>query len=224
MSGGDALRGFLGKWHARWPEWAIGVAFVPEARRDAVAAWLALRDELAEAAWGGGDARPGEAKLAWWGEELRGWAKGARRHPLGFALQPLPADWKGLAANLPALAASRGAGSVEAAAAAAMPFAAGAESVARQLFDAGGADAAQAEALSLLGERLLREAGAQSDADVAAAACDLLATWPRAAAGARPLRVHRAFVQRRLRRLAANKTPTAGRIASLFDAWNAARG
>src|SRR3546814_14584469 len=47
------------------------------------------------------------AKLAWWNEELQGWAKGARRHPLGAVLQPLSAPWTPLAASLLSLQASR---------------------------------------------------------------------------------------------------------------------
>ena len=225
MSGQDALRGFLDKWQARWPEWTVGVAFVPEPQREAVAAWLALRDELADAAWGGEDARPGEAKLAWWAEELRGWAKGARRHPLGAALQKQPADWQALGEALPALAASRGAGAVDAAIAAVTPFVVAAGAISRSLFDAsGGAADAQLEAVSLLAERLCREAGSEAGADVAAAAAGLLAAWPASREGARPMRVHRAFVRRRLQRLAAGQPPVPGRFASLFAAWGAARG
>ena len=107
MSDHDALQGFLGKWRARWPDWAVADAFVPADQRERVWAWLALRDELAEAAWGGEDPRPGDAKLGWWADELDGWSRGARRHPLGLALQKVPAPWPGLAACLPALRASR---------------------------------------------------------------------------------------------------------------------
>src|SRR3546814_9378253 len=45
--------------------------------------------------------------LAWWNEELQGWAIGARRHPLGAVLQPLSAPWTPLAASLLSLQASR---------------------------------------------------------------------------------------------------------------------
>ena len=50
MSGQDALRGFLDKWQARWPEWAAAATFVPASQRDVLSAWLALRDELASVA------------------------------------------------------------------------------------------------------------------------------------------------------------------------------
>ena len=47
-------------------------------------------------------AGPGQARLV--AEELRGWAKGARRHPLGAVLQKQPVDWSAIADALPALA------------------------------------------------------------------------------------------------------------------------
>lgn len=99
---------FTGKWRAYWPEWRIGTAFVPAIQRDAAAAWFALLQECTTAAWAGDDATPGLAKLAWWNEELLGWAKGASRHPLAVTLQRLPADWAGLASSLRGLQATRG--------------------------------------------------------------------------------------------------------------------
>lgn len=70
---------------------------MPAPQRDVAVAWLALMQEFGDAAWGGSDPAPGLAKLAWWQEELRGWAKGARRHPLGEVLQPQAAPWGALA-------------------------------------------------------------------------------------------------------------------------------
>lgn len=98
---------FIDKWRARWPEWAVAQVFVLPARRDTWMAWAALQQELGDAAWGGSDARPGEAKLGWWQEELLGWSRGLRRHPLGALLQARAADWRGLADALPALRDSR---------------------------------------------------------------------------------------------------------------------
>src|SRR3546814_468826 len=98
---------FTAKWRTRWPEWSIGVVFLPDAQRETAFAWFALVQELTDAAWSGADATPGQAKLAWWNEELQGWAKGARRHPLGAVLQPLSAPWTPLAASLLSLQASR---------------------------------------------------------------------------------------------------------------------
>ena len=224
MSGQDALRGFLDKWQARWPEWGAATAFVPAAQHDALFAWLALRDELADAAWGGDDARPGEAKLAWWAEEMRGWSNGARRHPLGWALQARTVPWAELAHELPSLSAARGVGSATAAQAALEPFATRAEVAAQALFEgAGDGGNPAAEALSLLAERLVREAPEAAGVDVAEAAAALLAAWPRGRGGARPMRIHRAFVHRRLQRLASGQAGEPGRFRSLFDAWNAAR-
>jgi len=107
MSDSDALESFTDKWRARWPEWTVAEVFVPHAQRATALAWAALLQELTDAAWGGSDARPGEAKLGWWAEELQGWSQGRRRHPLGGTLQRLPAPWAQLAAALPSLRDSR---------------------------------------------------------------------------------------------------------------------
>lgn len=103
MNDRGAFDAFAAKWRARWPEWGVAEVFVPPARREAAVAWFALLDELTDAAWTGDDAAPGLAKLAWWQDELRGWAKGARRHPLGAVLQPRAAPWQALADALPVL-------------------------------------------------------------------------------------------------------------------------
>jgi hypothetical protein len=98
---------FIDKWLTRWPEWAVAQVFVPQAQRRVLLAWAALQQELTDAAWGGQDARPGEAKLGWWQEELQGWSRGLRRHPLGAVLQGQAGDWLVLANVLPALRESR---------------------------------------------------------------------------------------------------------------------
>ncbi|MBB1060569.1 phytoene/squalene synthase family protein [Marilutibacter spongiae] len=102
-----ALESFVAKWRERWPEWNVMEVFVPAAQRPLALAWAALLQELTDAAWRGEDARPGEAKLAWWQEELQGWSLGRRRHPLGLALQKQPAPWDALATALPGLVGSR---------------------------------------------------------------------------------------------------------------------
>lgn len=102
-----ALEAFLDKWRARWPEWVIAEVFVPAALRGRALAWAALLQELGDAAWAGEDPRPGLAKLGWWQEELRGWTRGVRRHPLGTVLQRVPAPWDALAAALDSLPATR---------------------------------------------------------------------------------------------------------------------
>lgn len=107
MSEQEALESFLDKWRARWPEWGVAQVFVPAGERSRVLAWSSLLQELTDAAWGGTDRRPGEAKLGWWMEELQGWTRGARRHPLGQVLQRQAAPWSAMTAALPGLAASR---------------------------------------------------------------------------------------------------------------------
>jgi hypothetical protein len=106
-AGDDSLASFQRKWLERWPEWPLAEVFVAPGQREIMLAWAALQQELLDAAWGGSDARPGEAKLAWWSEELHGWSQGRRRHPLGRVLQGRPAPWGALAAGLPALRQSR---------------------------------------------------------------------------------------------------------------------
>ncbi|CAN5664133.1 phytoene synthase [soil metagenome] len=101
------LDSFTAKWRARWPEWALAKAFVPVAQRELVTAWFALLQELTDAAWGGSDPAPGLAKLAWWQQELAGWARGGYRHPLGAVLQARLLPWADLAHSLPSLQASR---------------------------------------------------------------------------------------------------------------------
>ena len=73
MSDPQALAAFLDKWRERWPEWSVAEVFIPAHDREMAVAWFALLQELTDAAWGGSDPRPGEAKLGWWAEELLGW-------------------------------------------------------------------------------------------------------------------------------------------------------
>jgi hypothetical protein len=224
----DALEGFIAKWRNEWPEWAVAEAFVPPAQRIRAQAWFALRDELAEAAWGGEDPRPGDAKLGWWAEELDGWTRGVRRHPLGLVLQKAQAPWDSLAACLPALRASRERpASVEAALFELEPYAEAVAGVAQQLFDARSPAPAQNVVVSLLGERVLRHpdtATPLGDLDVRGWARVLLARWPQPAAGTRPGRVHGALVRERLRRYAARREGPVPRLRVLVAAWRAARG
>lgn len=121
---------FVEKWRARWPEWAIARVFVPAGQRELAEAWFALLQEWTDAA-ATAEPAPGLAKLAWWQEELRGWAKGARRHPLGAALQKTALDWNALADALPALARREEWGNGEALA----PFARALSAAEQRLFD-----------------------------------------------------------------------------------------
>jgi len=130
----EALDAALEKWRANWPEWAIAELFVPHPLRGTAVAWFALLDEFARAAWGGSDPAPGLAKLAWWQEELRGWAKGARRHPLGMALQVHAVDWNRLADALSLLRDRDALVGEGTAVASTLPFAGVAASVESELF------------------------------------------------------------------------------------------
>lgn len=94
---------FVDKFRGRWPEWVIARVFVAAGQRDTAEHWFALLQEWTDAA-ATAEPAPGLAKLAWWQEELRGWAKGARRHPLGAVLQKQPVDWTAIADAMPALA------------------------------------------------------------------------------------------------------------------------
>src|SRR5690606_31719469 len=98
------------KWRGRWPEWAIAEVFLQAPWRTSAQAWFTLLQALGDAAWGGDDPRPGEAKLGWWAEELQGWARGARRHPLGRLLAPRAASWPAWFARRRGLGAAAGGG------------------------------------------------------------------------------------------------------------------
>lgn len=226
MSEREALQASLDKWRARWPEWAMAEVFVPAPQRERAQAWFALREELAEAAWGGQDPRPGEAKLGWWAEELAGWARGARRHPLGLVLQPIPAGWERLAAGLPALRATRDIEEPGRALAALAPWAEAVAGVAPQLFAADAQPPVANVAASLLGERLMRQAAAVPEAAAALReqARALLAGWPPPTAGTRPGRMHAALLRGRLLRMSRGAPPQLPRLAALGTAWRAARG
>ena len=228
MSDREALQGFTDKWLAQWPEWSVAEVFVPVERRELARAWHSLRNELTEAAWGGDDPRPGDAKLGWWAEELDGWSRGARRHPLGLALQPTAAPWGNLAACLPALRASRERPlDLEAALFSLEPYAEALAGIAQQLFDAQTPAPSRSVVVSLLAERLLRHpdhATPLGDVDARGWAGKLLQQWPPPGQGTCPGRIHAAMVRGRLQRFAAGKPPVLPRLSALARAWRAARG
>ena len=228
----EALDNFIGKWRARWPEWAVAEVFLPPAQRDLARAWATLQQELTDAAWGGSDPTPGEAKLAWWQEELAGWRcntfpSGWRRAPL-----PQPAPWVGLAATLPSLAASRDRpGTTEDAFASVRPFARAAAAVDAALAGSPAGDAhGELVAATLLQWRLAQgEAGiplailaraGESDAGPLWAA-ELRRNWPGHRAPGRPRRLWAALARARLE--ADPAKPPAG-WRTLLTAWRAARG
>lgn len=220
----DGAASFVDKWRARWPEWSVAMAFVAKDRQPLAEAWFTLLQELTDAAWGGGDPTPGLAKLAWWQEELGGWAKGARRHPLGALLQPQPAPWLQLGRALPDLRALRGGDGVDdivgpgAATVGADPGQAFALAVAEceaVLFGGRKPDAAAVAAIlhSLLGERALMRGEAIASID----AVDQSPARSRPASRARG--VQAALVAARLARPGAALPP----LRVLFTAWRGAR-
>lgn len=215
----DGADTFIAKWRARWPEWELAMVFVPAAQRPLAEAWFSLLQELADAAWAGADPTPGLAKLAWWQEELGGWSKGARRHPLGVVLQPQAAPWQTLGRALPDLRALRGDGDapVLAAASGAVPGEAYAAAVAAceaVLF--GGRDDAGARAAvlhDLRGERRLLQAEPIAAIDAADRVDG------RARPGCRPRGIAAALVEARQRRPARAVAP----LRALLAAWRGAR-
>lgn len=210
---------FLAKWRRRWPEWRIGMAFVAPSEQARVEAWFALLDEFADAAWGGADPTPGLAKLAWWQEELQGWAKGARRHPLATTLQRLDAPWQTLALALRVLPATRESGQASDTALQLRDLARAIAACESRLFGvpaaAGDADA------GLVAPLLAARACLHGDRDQAVA---LLAAWPANTAGPRPRRIANAMLAGRLRSLARSGQARPARgPAALWASWRAAR-
>lgn len=239
MTDPQAQASFAEKWRARWPEWAIAEVFVPQAQRDTAEAWFALRQELTDAAWGGSDPRPGEAKLAWWAEELHGWTQGRRRHPLGAVLQRQSAPWQLLAACLPALRASRERQTdTEQAIADLEPFAEAVAGIAATLFASEGPAPYASVVVGLLAERVLqagedavplhlraRLGDAVPDVAVRHWANELLQRWPAPQDGSRPGRIQASLVRARLQRFVSGSAADAPlpRWNTLFTAWRAAR-
>lgn len=227
MSDQAALEAFLGKWRARWPEWRVAEVFVPVQTRAATLAWLALRQELADAAWAGADPRPGAAKLAWWSDELRGWVNGRRRHPLGLALQRIAAPWNDVAEALPALEAARelpmtvGEGTARWQATVA-PFALAAARVSATIDGMAGNDGDSAAIEASLGA--VRALAGEGSAEAEAARARLRAPSSRHA-GARADRIFAAIARLRLQALAAGGTgrAPAGHWRVLWAAWRAGR-
>lgn len=227
MSEVAPLDDFVAKWQARWPEWSVAEPFVLPAHRSLAKAWFTFRDELLDAAWSGADARPGEAKLGWWAEELDGWSQGARRHPLGAALQKVPAPWSNLAACLPALRASRERPhDLQNAMFALEPYAEALAGIAQHLFAATSPAPGRNVVISLLAERLLRFPDTSTplgDVDTRRWARGLVEQWPPPGDGTRPGRIHAAIVRARLERYALGRAPRVPRLPALLVAWRAAR-
>lgn len=220
----DDLDDFLGKWRGRWPEWRIAQVFVPETQRSLVEAWFALLQEWTDAAWAGDDPTPGAAKLGWWQDELRGWSKGLRRHPLGRVLQKQPAPWAALAEVMPALGAVREPLRAWApphdARAALKPLADAVAACEAVLF---ASPAGQGDAFSILAAHALWHREDDGTAGQARDWAGRLAAQPAARAASRPRRIHDALTTGRLRRLAGSGDIAAlPPLAALWRSWRAA--
>ena len=224
----ESLDSFLDKWRGRWPEWGIAQAFVAPALRTRAAAWFSLLQELHDAAWAGAEPAPGLAKLAWWQDELRGWARGARRHPLGEARQRIDAPWDGLALALARLPATREPDSAQAEQEALRGWAAGVLHCETALFGrrVGPAPAALD---AFTGTLRIERALARGDLDAALALRHSLDA-PGVAALGRPRRLRQAMLRERLGVLAAHAPapgaprPAVPPVRMLLAAWRAARG
>lgn len=239
MSASAALDGFLDKWRSRWPEWALAETFLPPPQRPLAVAWFALLQEFDDILNIAGDPLPADAKLAWWGEELRSWQSRRSRHPLGRVLEPVPAPWEQLSATLPGLLDARkmpadaadAYGKVE-------PFARAVTEVERALFGGSGpaadkGDAVRVVATQVLAQRLA-EAGTaalprvhEDDREQPARgqwAQALLRDWPARAGGPRPRRIWSALARaRHAQRMQAQPRPIAA-PSTLWRAWRAGRG
>ena len=225
MSDSASLDSFVDKWRQRWPEWGLASTFVPSAQRARLSAWLALLQELRDAAWGGSDPTPGLAKLAWWQEELRGWARGARRHPLGEALQKLDAHWDALGRSLAALPGTRAPSDTGEAQALLRTFAIGVLACESDLF--GGGEPRPGDVDGVVEALRVERALVQGDLDGAVRLLPAL-EGSRGASLTRPRRLQQAIVRERVRLAArADDEDGRGRIAPLrllFACWRAARG
>ena len=221
------LDDFLSKWRGRWPEWRIAQVFVAESQRATAEAWLALLQEWTDAAWAGDDPTPGFAKLIWWQEELLGWSKGVRRHPLGRVLQKQPASWATLATALPALQAVREPLRAWAAPQTLdvplQPLAIAIADCERALFAPEAAPVADAFAL-LAAHALWHRDDAGAAKAIREWAQRLAASAPQRA-GSRSRRIHDALNRARLQRVATRGEVTAlSPMAALWHSWRAARG
>ncbi len=235
MTDTTALDSFLDKWRTRWPEWRVVEVFVPEAQRQLALAWFALLQEFTDAMNIAGDPLPADAKLAWWGEELRDWSRQRSRHPLGRVLEPRRAPWFELAEALPVLIRMREAQSEPAAAFDTVrPLALAIAQVEWALLGHESTDAlVQAIGLQLLAARL-HEAGnaavpvslaSQSPTSASEWAAQLQRQWPARTGGAVPRRLLSALEDSRLQRFTSVEEGIAplSPARALWLGWRAAR-
>ena len=230
MTGSDSLDGFLDKWRERWPEWSLVERFVaPELHRRSLA-WFALLQEFDDMLNIAGDPLPANAKLGWWGEELRSWAAQRSRHPLGRVLEPVRgAPWAQLAEALPALIDAREPVADAAQARRSLQgFAEAVAAVEAVMFAAPlHPHAADAVLIQTLAQRVQ-----ELDATVVPAKAGgvrewqqaLLAQWPARVAGPRPRRVYAALARGRLQACQRGGDYQPSPAGLLWRAWWAARG
>jgi hypothetical protein len=231
----SALDSFLDKWRTRWPEWSVAEPFVPEAQRTLVVAWFTLLQEFDDILNTSGDPMPADAKLAWWGEELRSWAGQRSRHPLGRLLEPVRAPWTALADALPDLVEARAAAPDPAQALKVLqPYAAAVAAVEAVMFDTPTrGDVATPVLVQTLAQRL-NAAGVAAVPRSLLAAGDgdasqrwgqqLLARWPARVPGPRARRMYASLARARLQASAQGRELKVTPMRTLLRTWWAGRG
>lgn len=235
MTTSSALDSFLDKWRTRWPEWSVAEPFVPEAQRNLTVAWFTLLQEFDDILNTAGDPMPADAKLAWWGEELRSWAAQRSRHPLGRLLEPVRAPWAQLADTLPDLIEARAAAPEPTHALRALQaYAAAVAAVEAVMFDTPvRGEVTRPVLLQTLAQRL-HEAGvaavprsllAAGDGDAAQQwAKQLLAQWPARVPGPRARRMYASLARTRLQASAQGRELKVTPMRTLLRTWWAGRG
>lgn len=225
-----ALDSFLDKWRTRWPEWSVGETFVAPDRRARAVAWFALQQEFEDAMNIAGETLPADAKLAWWGEELRGWSQRRSRHPLGRVLEPVQADWAGLAQALPLLIEAREpAVSGEAALAQLQPWGEAMERVEAALL--GGQASARLFVVQALAQRMIEahvaappqdHTGTDTAARQRGWAASLLRVWPAFGQAAPERRLWASYARGRLQRFVqagGKEVALPSRLRLLIGSW-----
>ncbi|MGH8054270.1 MAG: phytoene/squalene synthase family protein [Stenotrophomonas sp.] len=224
----SALDSFLDKWRDRWPEWTFVERFVAEGDRARAVAWFALLQEFDDILNATGDTTPQDAKLAWWGEELRSWAAQRSRHPLGRVLEPVRAPWDQLADALPSLMDAREPPTDAAQARKVLAqYAAAAAAVEAAVFNSKLSPAA-AEALTtqMLALRVQENAASVPQTFSNEMEWDkaLQAAWPSRVAGPRPRRVYAVLARGRQQARIRGGEYQPSPAGLLWRSWWAARG
>ncbi|WP_269790799.1 squalene/phytoene synthase family protein [Stenotrophomonas sp. Iso1] len=225
----SALDSFLDKWRDRWPEWTFVERFVAEGDRARVVAWFALLQEFDNILNATGDTTPQDAKLAWWGEELRSWAAQRSRHPLGRVLEPVRAPWDQLADALPSLIDAREQpADVVQARNALGTYASAVANVEAAVFDETQASRAADAVLTQMLAQRVQDLGAAAvprvPGDETQWEKQLLAAWPSRVDGPRPRRLYASLARARLQARMKGGEYQPRPVALLWRSWWAARG